>query len=70
MIVTAAERRNVLNLFNVSEAARHLGVDVQRLHRDIKAGRVRSPQVRLGRRSYFTGNDVSDLSTQMQGKEE
>ena len=26
MIVTADERRNVLNLFNVSEAARQLGV--------------------------------------------
>ena len=46
MIVTANERRNVLNLFNISEAARHLGVDIQRLRRDIRAGCVRSPQVR------------------------
>ena len=63
MIVTADERRNVLNLFNVSEAARQLGVGIQQLHRDIRAGRVRSPQVRVGRRLYFTQGDLSDLST-------
>jgi len=63
MIVTADERRKVLNLFNVSEAARQLGVDVFRLHRDIKAGRVPSPQVRLGRRLYFGNDDLSHLCT-------
>jgi predicted site-specific integrase-resolvase len=64
MIVTAHERQNVLNLFNVSEAARQLGVDVQRLHRDIRAGRVRSPQLLVGRRLYYRSEDLSDLSTQ------
>ena len=63
MIVTADERRKVLNLFNVSEAARQLGVDVYRLHRDIKAGRVPSPQIRLGRRLYFGMDDLSHLAT-------
>ena len=64
MIVTANERRNVLKLFNVSEVARHLGVGVFQLHRDIRAGRVRSPKVRIRRRVYFTADDVNDLSTQ------
>ena len=62
MIVTADERRKILNLFNVSEAARQLGVDVFQLHRDIKSGRVPPPKVRLGRRLYF-GDDLIDLRT-------
>ena len=71
MIVTADERRQVLNLFNVSEAARQLGVDVFRLHRDIKAGRVPSPKVRLGRRFYFGNDDLNYLRTQYkEGKEQ
>ena len=64
MIITANERRKVLKLFNVSEAARQLGVDVQQMHRDIRAGRVRPPQVLVGRRLYYRSEDLSDLSTQ------
>lgn len=63
MRVTAHERRTVLKLFNVSEAARQLGVGVQRLHRDVRAGRVRSPEVRLGRRVYFTQDDLKQVAT-------
>lgn len=71
MIVTADERRRVLNLFNVSEAARQLGVDVFQLHRDIKAERVPSPQVRLGRRLYFGNDDLIHLGTHYgKGKEQ
>jgi hypothetical protein len=54
---------NVFGLFNVSEAARQLGVGVFQLHNDIRRGRVRSPQVRVGRRAYFTATDLSELST-------
>tara|TARA_R110002111_G_scaffold100975_1_gene156366 strand:- start:11847 stop:12062 length:216 start_codon:yes stop_codon:yes gene_type:complete len=61
---SAAERREVFGLFNVSEAARQLGVGIQRFHRDIRAGRVQSPQVRVGRRLYFAQKDLRDLSTQ------
>ncbi|QDT48899.1 Helix-turn-helix domain protein [Symmachiella dynata] len=67
MIVTADERRNVLNLFNVSEAARQLGIAVQQMHRDIKAGRLPSPQVRVGRRLYFTRDDLDKLMEQFHG---
>lgn len=62
MRVTAHDRRTILKLFNISEAARQLGVGVQRLHRDARAGRVRSPQVLLGRRAYFTEADLNELS--------
>jgi len=64
VIVTADERRNVLGLFNVSEVARQLGVDVFRLHNDIRRGHVQSPQVRIANRSYFTAADVTELATQ------
>ena len=63
MRATAAERRTIFGLFNVSEAARQLGVGIQRLHRDIRAGRVQSPKVRVGNRFYFKSDDLSDLST-------
>ena len=62
MIVTADERRNVLNLFNVSEAARYVGVDVHKLHRDIRAGHTCSPSVLLGRRMYFDMSRLKQLS--------
>ena len=68
MIVTANERRDVLNLFNVSEAARQIGVGVFELHKDIKAGRVQSPKVRVGRRVYFTRDDLPVLAEQCQRK--
>ena len=64
MIVTANERRNVLKLFNVSEVARQLGVGVFQLHNDIRRGHVKTPQVRIANRSYFTAADVMDLATQ------
>ena len=62
MKVTAQERRTVLKLLNVSEAARQLGVGVQRLHRDARSGRVRSPEVCIGRRLYYSHDDMKKLS--------
>ena len=71
MVVTADERRQVLNLFNVSEAARLMGMDVFHLHRDIRAGRAPSPTVRLGRRLYFGMDDLNHLATlYRKGKEQ
>ena len=63
MIVSATERRNVLKLLNVSETARQLGVDVFRLHRDIRAGKLSGPKIRLGRRLYFGTEDLEHLRT-------
>ena len=64
MNVTAPERRSVLKLFNVSEAARELGIPVRKMHWDITAGRLPSPQIRLGKRLYFTAVDLEILAEQ------
>lgn len=63
MIVTASERRNVLKLFNVSETARHLSVDVFQMYRDIRRGQISGPKIRLGRRLYFGLEDLECLRT-------
>ena len=64
MNVTAPERRSVLKLFNVSEAARQLGIPVRKMHWDITAGRLPSPTVPLGKRFYFTAGDLELLEKQ------
>ena len=46
MVITVEERRNTLKLFNVSEAARKLGIPVQEMHRRLKAGQLPMPEVR------------------------
>lgn len=62
MVVTADERREVLELFNVSEAARRLRIPVQQMHRDIRAGRLPSPQVMIGKRSYYRSDDLDRIT--------
>jgi DNA-binding transcriptional MerR regulator len=64
MNVTAPERRNILKLFNVSEAARQLGIPVRKMHWEISAGRLPAPTVPLGKRYYFTAGDLKLLEQQ------
>ena len=64
MNVTAPERRTVLKLFNVSETARELGIPVRKMHWEITAGRLPAPQIRLGKRLYFTADDLRLLEQQ------
>jgi hypothetical protein len=64
MNITAPERRNVLKLFNVSEAARELGIPVRKMHWEISAGRLAAPAVPLGKRFYFTAGDLELLEKQ------
>ena len=64
MNVTAPERRSVLGLFNVSEAARELGIPVRKMHWEISAGRLPAPQIRLGKRLYFAADDLKSLARQ------
>ena len=63
MKITAHTRRTKLKLFNVAEAARMIGVGVQRLHRDVRAGRVRPPEVCIEERAHYTEDDLKEIST-------
>ena len=53
MIVTADERRHVLNLFNVSEAARRLGVGVQQLQGDYFNRHLGTPSPESGFGQFY-----------------
>ena len=64
MNVTATERRTVLRLYNISEAARQLGIPVRKMHWEISAGRLAAPTVPLGKRLYFTAGDLELLEQQ------
>lgn len=64
MIITADERRSVLKLFNVSEAARHLGMPVRKMHWEISSGRLPALQIQLGKRAYYTAADLPVLAEQ------
>ena len=57
MNVTADQRRTVLRLFNVSEAARLIGLPVQDMYHRIRAGQLPAPQIPLGRRCYFSADE-------------
>jgi len=69
MNVTAAVRRNTLALFNVSEAARKLGIPVGKMHRSVKAGRLPGPVVRLGRRRYYRADDLTKIAERCGAKQ-
>ena len=64
MVITADERRSVLGLFNVSEAARRLGIPVRKMHWEVRVGRLPAPQVQLGRRAYYAADDLELLQQQ------
>ncbi len=62
MNVTAAERRDKLNLFNVAEAARWLDLSDLRIYRDIRAGYIPKPEVKLGKRHYYRESELKKLN--------
>lgn len=64
MNVTANERRSVLRLLNVAEAARKLEIPEQQMYREIRAGRLPTPTVQLARRLYYHAADVAKLAEQ------
>ena len=64
MNVTAQQRRTVLRLFNISEAARQLGWPVQDMFSRIRSGQVPTPQIPRGRRHYFSEEDLQFLRQQ------
>lgn len=65
MNVTQHQRRTVLTLFNISEAARHLDLPVQDMFSRIRAGQMPPPQIQLGQRFYYSTDDLRLLGNQM-----
>lgn len=61
MNVSPEDRRQLLKLYNVSEAARILGIRVRMMHSAIRAGRLPVPSLCLGKRRYFTRDDMDGL---------
>ena len=68
MAITAEERRSVLGLFNVSEAARRIGVPVRKMHWEISVGRLPTPEIKLGRRLYYRADDLESLAKRWRSK--
>lgn len=64
MVITADEGRSTLGLFNVAEAARRLGMPVRKMRWEIAAGRLPTPTLALGKRRYFTADDLRLLKRQ------
>ena len=62
MNATGEVRRTFLRLFNVSEAARQLGISVQQMHHWIYAGILPKPHVTLGRRHFYTQDELDALT--------
>ena len=62
MILTARERRSIVKLLNVSEAARSLGVPVQHMHSAIRGGRVPKPGIRVGKSLYYNADDLPNIA--------
>ena len=69
MVITVEERRNTLKLFNVSEAARKLGIPVQEMHRRVKAEELPKPTVQLGRRRYYHASDLTKIAERCGAKQ-
>lgn len=61
MFVSSKDRREKLQLFNVSEAARMFDVGVSRLHRKIREGELPGPSFELGQTCYYDETSIELL---------
>lgn len=68
MVITADERRSVLGLWNVAEAARYIGLSVRKLHFEVESQRMLAPTVQIGRRRYYRADDLPILQKQQQDR--
>ena len=61
MRLTPKQRREKLEIFNIAEASREVGVDQNQLYEDIWAERVVQPTKVFSRRAYFTLDEINEL---------
>jgi helix-turn-helix protein len=62
MILSARDRRSIVKLLNVSEAARALGVPIRQMHSAIKGGKLPKPEIRLGKSLYYHADDLKEIA--------
>lgn len=65
MRVNAKIRREVLGLFNVSEVARRLNLNVQKVHWALRVGKLMKPRILLGKRRYYRSTEIALLQKQI-----
>lgn len=63
MRLTPEQRRKTLEVFNIAEASREIGIDQNRLYQDIWAERVVQPTKVFSRRAYYTLQEINELKT-------
>tara|TARA_A100001391_G_C5062620_1_gene276436 strand:+ start:222 stop:455 length:234 start_codon:yes stop_codon:yes gene_type:complete len=63
MRLTPKQRREKLEMFNIAEASREIGVDQDQLYEDIWAERVVQPTKVFSRRAYYTLQEINELKT-------
>ena len=61
MRLTPKQRREKLEIFNVAEASREIGIDKDQLYKDIWAERVVQPTKVFSRRAYYTLQEINEL---------
>ncbi|MDB2687094.1 helix-turn-helix domain-containing protein [Mariniblastus sp.] len=61
MFVSSKERREKLQLFNVSEAARMFGIGVSKLHRKIRDNELPRPSFQLNQTVYYDETSIKAL---------
>ncbi len=65
MQISKQERREKLLLFNVAEAARMLGIGVNKFHMDLIGGYLPKPQVQIGKRRYYKLREIEGLAARL-----
>ncbi len=61
MQVSRKERQEILELFNVSETARMVGMPTNAFHMDLRKGFLPPPTVEVGKRKYYRLGDVNRI---------
>lgn len=61
MRLTPKQRREKLEMFNIAEASREVGVDQDQLYKDVWEERVVQPTKVFSRRAYFTLQEINEL---------
>ncbi|QDV69012.1 hypothetical protein Poly24_27260 [Rosistilla carotiformis] len=63
MRLTPQQRREKLEMFNMAEASRVIGIDQDQFYKDVWEGRVVQPTKVFARRAYYTIREINELKS-------